>query len=1077
MKSALAQHHTILRHSIAANNGVVFETAGDSFVAVFTSAPDALRAALHAQRALHSAHWEEPVGRLKVRMGLHSGSAEMHLDGYYAQHTLSRLARLLACAYGDQIVLSLATQELVRDSLPSEVELRDLGEHHLKDLIRPEHIYQLVAAGAPWGLPSEFPLLKTLDARANNLPRQAASLVGREKELVAVVAVLRKREVALVTLTGPGGTGKTRLSLQAAAEVLDDDDFSNGVWFVELATVVEAHLLIPTIAQALGLQEAGGTPIIDILKEYLKDKHLLLVLDNFEQVVGAGKEVSALIAACPDLKVLVTSRIPLHIRGEKEYQVPPLSVPDVRQWHNLDRLPPLERLTQYEAVRLFIERATDVKADFEVTNDNAPAVAEICVRLDGLPLAIELAAARTKLFSPQALLTRLSSSLSSSSRLKLLTGGAKDLPARQQTLRGAIEWSYDLLEEGEKQLFRRMAPFSGGRTLEALEGVCNYDGQLLMDVMDGAQSLVDKSLLQQREGRDGEPRFWMLETIHEYAREKLAESEEGETLHREHALYFMKLAEEAEPRLGGKGQAEWLNKLEEEYDNLRAALRWAREERDAGEGGKAGEGEQDGVIKAREVGLRTAGAIWRFWLMRGYYSEGREELEALLSPDPAPGPSMSTMSMMSAPPVISGNGTSSDPSNSNTHLTHLTHLSAAAGRSARVKALVGAGTLAWRQGDLPAARIAAEKALDLAQELEDKQSMANSLHFSSLIASELRDYAKAHSKLEQSLALYRELGDRGGVSIALSNLGYLARVHGDYPAARSLLEESLAILTELGEKSRRAWLLNNLGYIADNEGDYPTAHSHYEQSLALSRELGDRNGIAMALRNLGSVARVEGDYHTARSLLEESLAIFRELGEKKSIAMALINLGYVAYSEEDYPPARSLYEQSLALFREVRDKAGIAWSLQCLGNVAHSEGDYPVARSLFEESLIIHRELGAKAAVAENLAALGAVAIAAAVGVHAAEHSTDRTEERGEVGDVAQSEYRERGPMLLGAAGGLLASIGAVLDPEDRSRYEQSVATARSMLGEEAFEEAMQEGRAMSMEEAIEYALGRTPER
>jgi predicted ATPase/class 3 adenylate cyclase len=656
MKGAVERHDIILRQAIQTHGGYVFRTEGDAFRAVFTNAPEALEAAIHAQRAIATEPWQTEIAPMRVRMALHSGAVEVR-DGDYVGPSLNRMARLLSAAHGGQTLLSLPAEQLVRDSLPPDVALRDMGEHRLKDLIRPEHVFQVVVPG----LPSEFPPRITLDAHPNNLPVQPTVFIGREKELAAVCSLLRDTNTRLVTLTGPGGTGKTRLALQAGAEVLNE--FRDGVWFVDLAPTTDHKLVISAIAHPLGVREAGGETIADRLKAYLKDKHLLMILDNFEQVSEAALQVSQLLGSCPRLKVLATSRVPLSIRGEKEYPVPPLSVPDVRN------LPTLERLTQYEAVRLFIERATDVKPDFQVTNENAPAVAEICARLDGLPLAIELAAARVRMLSPAALLARLSQ------RLKVLTGGPLDLPARQQTLRNTIEWSYDLLTEGEKQLFRRMAPFSGGRSLEALEAVCNYDGQLGIDVFEGTGSLLSKNLLREVEGSGGEPRFWMLETIHECAREKLEESGESEALGREHALYFLALAEEAEPHLTGAKQIEWLDRLEGEHDNLRAALRWARERRDARDAGDA---------EAGEMELRLAGALWRFWYVRGYQSEGREQLAA----------------------VLSGGHERSG------------------GGSAIAKALSGAGMLAWAQGDFASARSLQEESLAIRRELGDRGGIA-----------------------------------------------------------------------------------------------------------------------------------------------------------------------------------------------------------------------------------------------------------------------------------------------------------------------------------------------------------------
>ena len=522
---------------------------------------------------------------MRVRMALHTGAAEEQGGDYFGP-PLNRVARLLSAAHGGQVLLSLPTQELVRDVLPLDSELRDLGEHRLKDLARPERGYQLVAPD----LPADFPSLRTLESRPNNLPMQPTLLVGREREVEDVRGRLLAPEVRLLTLTGPGGTGKSRLALQSAADLIEE--FEDGVFFVALATLTDHTLVTSSVAQVLGVRESGDQPLLEGIKDYLQDKRLLLVLDNFEQVLEAAPQAGEILSAAPRLKVLATSRIPLGIYGEREYAVPPLAIPDPK------RLPTLEVLSQYEAVRLFIERAEATKAGFEITSENAPAVAEICARLDGLPLAIELAAARIKLLPPSSILARLTN------RLKLLTGGARDLPERQRTLRGAIEWSHTLLDEGEKTLFARMAIFSGGRTLEAIEAVCDAQGDLPMDAFDGVSSLVDKSLLRQEEGPEGEPRFMMLETIHEYAREKLRESGEAEEIGHAHARHFLGLAEEAE--LTGPEQAWWLERLEAEHDNLRTTL--ARTRR-PGVGTQVGRRAPVLLVPARalERGARMAG--------------------------------------------------------------------------------------------------------------------------------------------------------------------------------------------------------------------------------------------------------------------------------------------------------------------------------------------------------------------------------------------------------------------------------------------------------------------------------------
>src|SRR5829696_5818973 len=595
MRTALARHDEIIRRSIEVNGGYVFKTVGDAFCAAFPTALDALESALAAQRALLSEPWGGEIDSLRSRMALHTGTAEER-NGDYFGPTLNRVARLLSTGHGGQVLLSLPTQELVRDQLPTGTWLRDLGERRLKDLSRPERIFQLTTPE----LLAEFPPLRTLESSPNNLPLQHTPLIGREREVEEVCARLRSPGVRLLTLTGPGGAGKTRVGLQAAAELLME--FEDGIFFVALAAIADPALVASTIARTLGLTD-GAQPPEELLKGYLHDRQTLLVLDNLEQVLEAAPLLDELLSAAPNLKILATSRTPLRIYGEHEFPVPPLSLPDPGS------LPPVEHLTQYGGVGLFVERARVVKPDFALTEENAPAVVEICARLDGLPLAIELAAARTKLLPPRAMLDRLGD------RLKLLTGGARNLPQRQRTLRSAIEWSYGLLDAGEMTLFSRLAVFSGGCTLEAMEAICDAESELPMDILEGTSSLMDKSLLRQEEGAEGEPRFVMLETIHEYGRERLNKSGEAEEIRRLHAEYFLALAELGESKLRGPEEAKWLECLEIEHDNMRDALSRALD-----------------AVEA-ELALRLAGALWRFWWMRGYYDEGRRWLEAALAKD------------------------------------------------------------------------------------------------------------------------------------------------------------------------------------------------------------------------------------------------------------------------------------------------------------------------------------------------------------------------------------------------------------------------------------------------------------
>ena len=821
MKAALRRHDYILRSAIEINGGYVFKTVGDAFCAAFFTPHDALSAALAVQLSLHQAEWSAEIGQVKVRVAMHTGVAEER-DGDYFGQPVNRVARLLSAGHGGQTLLSDPAYDLVRDSLPGGISLHDLGERRLKDLIRPERIFQLVSSS----LPTEFPPLKTLDSRPNNLPIQHTELIGRKKEVASIVERMGQPKVRLLTLTGPGGTGKTRLVLQAGAELLDG--FHDGVFFVNLAPISDPDLVVSTIAQTLGLKETAGQPLVDTLKNYLKEKSLLLLLDNFEQVVEAAPQVNALLEAASQLKVLVTSRVPLKVQGEKEYPVPPLSLPDPK------RLPPLERLAQYESVRLFIERATDVKPDFQVNNENAPAVAEICARLDGLPLAIVLAAARIRLLSPQAMLTRLQSHVLSGreGRLKLLTGGSRDLPARQQTLRGTIEWSYDLLSDDEKKLFRRLSVFVGGRTLEAIEAVCNDDGDLQIDVLDGVESLVSKSLLRQEEGVGGEPRFVMLETIHEFAQEKVEESGEAEELRIRHALYFMELAEKAGPQMHGSQQVEWLDRLEEDHNNLRAALDWSQTT--TSEGGT-------------ELGLRLAGALVRFWEVRGYLTEGRGWLTRTLAHDAV------------APHASVDEGKR-------------------AAQRARAGALNGAARLAYLQGAEEAAQPLIEESVALSRELGNKADLAVALSNLGFVLLNLEDLVGAQAAHEESLAIRRELVRKEGIATGLANLGLMAAHSGDYHRAWPLLTEGLSLYEELGNKEGRAYTIRHLGFTAHSQSDYKQAGALLRESLIFFWDQGHKRVVAECLAELAAITGGQGEPERAARLFGAAQALYEALG-------------------------------------------------------------------------------------------------------------------------------------------------------------------------------------------------------
>jgi predicted ATPase/class 3 adenylate cyclase len=802
MQDALTRHDAILHGVINEHDGYVFKTVGDAFCCAFSRATDALEASLEAQRALLTEEgWPEEAGPLRVRMALHAGATE-EKDGDYFGPPVNRVARLLSAAHGGQVLLSLATQELVRDQLPPDLELQDLGVRRLKDLFGPERVFQLMAPG----LPAEFPPLRTLEGRPNNLPLQPTPLVGREGEVAEVAERLRSEEVRLLTLTGPGGTGKTRLALQAGADLLEE--FDDGVFFVSLATITHPELLPSTIAGSLGLRESAGQSLTETLEGYLHHKHLLFILDNFEQVLVGAPLVGELLGTCPELKVLATSRIPLRLYGEQEYPVPPLELPD------LVRLPPLERLAQYEAVRLFLERAKAVKPDFEVTNDNASAIAEICVHLDGLPLAIELAAARMKLLPPQALLSRLGN------RLMLLKGGATNLPARQQTLRATIDWSYELLNEDEKTLFGRLSVFAGGSTLEAIEEICDPHGEL--DMLEVVGSLLEKSLLRREEGADGESRFVMLETIQEYAREKLEESGEVEESRRRHAEHYLALAETTEPELLGADQGRWMRRLGSEFANLREAHSWSLEP-DQEEGERAG------------MRLRLAAALWRFWAAQRF-EEGKVWLQTALERDTGGFPAL------------------------------------------RAKALGALGFILLFQHDYERAIAALEEAVALYGELGDKSGAAFALANLGWAALHGDYRGRVPAFVREAEALMQEdIDDHArailGIVRASATIG-----QGDLDSAVSQLEEGLALCRELGDRRSTAMALFVLGVTELRRGDLERGATLLEEGAQISRELGDRLGAPYFAEGLAKMSAMRSRPVRAARLWGAAEALREQMG-------------------------------------------------------------------------------------------------------------------------------------------------------------------------------------------------------
>jgi len=741
----LAEHRRVLREAFTAQGGVEVDTQGDAFFVAFPTAPGALAAVEEMLAGL-------APGPIRVRMGLHTGTPFLAEEGYVGPD-VNRAARIAACGHGGQVLVSASTASLLGTD-----GLHDLGEHRLKDLSAPERIYQLGE--------DEFPPLKSL--YRTNLPIPATPFLGREGELAQVSALLSREDTRLLTLTGPGGTGKTRLGLQAAAEA--SERFPDGVFWVPLAPLRDPELVLETAAQAVGSKDG--------LAEHIADKELLLLFDNFEHVVEASAELGDLLASCPNLDLLVTSRERLRVRGEQTYPVPPLAESD--------------------GVELFLARARAVDPSFA----ESEAVQELCLRLDELPLALELAAARTALFSPEQLLERLSQ------RLDLLKG-ERDADPRQQTLRATIEWSYDLLGEDEQRLFARLSVFAGGCTYEAAEQVADADPDTL-------QSLLDKSLLRKRDTTQ-EPRYWMLETIREYATERLENSGEADEIGRRHAERFLTLAEEAEPHLRSGDPTTWLERLEPEHDNLRAAL--------------------DYLIAAGETQLvlRLVSAVSNFWMFRGHISEGHRRLEDALAADEQP-------------------------------------------TAHRARALNAAGHFAGLAGDYELERRRVEEALELHTALGDAWGSALSRYALAGVAAQERDWETTRQLTERSVAEFSALGDDHYTLVARRLLAWTHEELGDVDRYRELTEQNLSLARSLGNKRIEARALGALAMLALDEGRSRDALAMMTDSYRIDRDMGNLMFVVVDLTRFAAILTAHGRAAAAARLLFRADALREEIG-------------------------------------------------------------------------------------------------------------------------------------------------------------------------------------------------------
>jgi len=753
-REVIEQHHRLIRSALSGHGGAERGTQGDAFLVVFRDAPSAITAAVAAQHSLAAATWPAGV-RVRVRMGLHSGAGIPGGDDYIGVD-INRAARIASAAHGGQVLISDSTRALAERTLPQGVGLRDVGEHHLKGLDLPERLFQLTIEG----LDSEFPPLRTVQVGKDHLPARMTSFVGRRADLDQLRQLLGRNR--LITLIGPGGIGKTSLAIELARQAASE--FVDGAWFVDLAPLTDPAVVGPTVARSLGLTEQPERPIVDFLKTHLAKRELLLVLDNFEHLLAASEFVEDILVSAPGLKLLVTSRSILNLYGEQEFAVQPLAFPAPGAQADVDHL------TNYEAVELFVDRARLAKPGLRMTDENARTVADICSRLDGLPLAIELAASRVRIMEPREILTRIEQ------RLPVLASGGSNVPPRQRTLNGAIAWSYELLRPAEQDLFGRLSIFAGGCTLDAAEAICHSGGELSVDIFDGIASLVAQSLVIQKSD-GGDSRFTMLTTIREFGRERLDSAGLLDEIGQRHLFYFRDLAETAEPHLLKVDHAGWLDRFEREHDNIRDALHRALDKHDP------------------ENGMRLGAALWRFWLQRGYLREGRSWLEELLTMDPE------SVSVARAKAFTALGGLAywltDDETTERAYESALSIYRQIGDDNSVAEALYNLAFVPIMREDQEEGRRRSEANLALAREIGNPHLVARNqltLATAALIADEPHQAAVYG---EEALTYFRAVRDHFHLSWALGLLGEAYRLLGNVPAGLKAYRESLRVVTEV----------------------------------------------------------------------------------------------------------------------------------------------------------------------------------------------------------------------------------------------------------------------------------------
>lgn len=904
----LAAHHALLRACFENHQGRIVDTQGDSFFVAFPRALDAVRAAIEAQRALAAHAWGEGIA-VRVRMGLHTGEPRAQGERYVGLD-VHRAARIGAAGHGGQILLSETTFALIQNDLPRAIQIRDLGKHRLKDFDAPASLYQIVCAD----LSSDFPPLKTLDARPHNLSASMSSFIGRERELAELERALHTAR--LLTLIGVGGAGKTRLALEFAEKCLDA--FPDGAWFIELARLHDATLIPQLIASALGVRDESGD-LAQTLKNFLARRKALLVFDNCEHLIdGAAQWAEILLRAAPHLKIVATSREGLNLAGEQLFHVSSLPLPEAT--HAVSPA----TLLQSDAARLFVARATAANDHFRVTEQNAPLIAQICRRLDGIPLALELAAARTKALSVEQIAARLDDVF------RLLTGGSRAALPRQQTLAAAIDWSYALLSQPERLLLQRLSVFAGGWTLEAAEQVCGEqlsvnrnplpitdDRLRITDVLDLLAQLVNKSLVVAEPAADGTTRYRFLETIRQFARYRLYEAEAVEAVSDKHLDFFVAFAETARVELRRPQQGAWLERLDAEHDNLRAALTWALGEN---------------PTRAAQA-LRLTGALWMYWDVRGYFQEGLQWCERALA--------------------------ASDAEN-----------------AARFQTIFGAGGFIVRLGNLERAMTLLDAALALARKIDDARSTAEATLAMGFFALLADDLPRADALLDEALARFEALGDPSDIGRALGPFAERARRQNDYARAAQGYAKSLALFRQAGDLRESAGALNNLANVGCAQGAWTDARLYAREGLELYTALADKHGIATSQRELGRVAFAQGDLVAAHQLLEASRALFQEMGDATCLLETNLVCAALLDAEGANAPAIELAWQIIHAAQSLGGASAIPAAKNILARAALHQGELERARQCVREAL--QDKAVARDALTENALLETAARLAAA---------------------------------------------------------------------------------------------------